>query len=58
MVFPGLDGPFGCVAAMDVGGHEFEFNLVFLEGFAEIFGAFVVEDVEGRGMSVVAEFEE
>ncbi len=58
MVLPGLDGSFSGIAAMDVGWHEFELDLVFAEGFAEIFGAFIVQDVEAWGVSIVSEFEE
>ena len=44
MVFPCLDGSFGRVAAMDVGRHSLEINVVFVERFFEFVRAFVVED--------------
>jgi hypothetical protein len=46
VVFPRLDGAFGCVSATDVRGHVLESNVVFLECFFEIVRAFVVQDVQ------------
>jgi hypothetical protein len=43
MVFPSLDGSFGGVSAMAMRGHSLVVDSVFLEGFLEFVGAFVVE---------------
>jgi hypothetical protein len=56
MVFPSLDGSFGGVSAMAVRGDSLAVDSVFLEGFLEFVGAFVVEHVQRGRMSVVLEF--
>jgi hypothetical protein len=45
MVLPGLDGSFSCVGVACMWRDELEFDVVLLECFLELCGAFVVEDV-------------
>jgi hypothetical protein len=44
MVLPGLDGSFSCFGAVDVWRDELEIDIVLLECFLELSGAFVVKD--------------
>ena len=46
MGFPGLDGTFGSVATMIVGGDALEVYCVFGEGCFHIFGALVIKNME------------
>ena len=46
MVFPGLDGTFGSVATMIVGGNALEVYCVFGEVCFNFFGALVIKDME------------
>ena len=52
MILPGLDGAFGGVASVYMWWHALEGDVVFLERFFEIVGAFVIEDVELWGVAV------
>ena len=56
MVFPGLDCSFGGVGTMDVRWNELEGDIVFLEGFLEFVGAFVVQYVHLGGISIYLKF--
>jgi hypothetical protein len=55
MVLPGLDGSFGRVSTVAMWWDPLEINLVFLEGLFQLVGAFVVENVEIRCVSVQLE---
>ena len=52
MIFPCLDCAFGGVAAVAVGRDALEVDVIFLEGFLEFVGAFVVEDVKGGRVAI------
>ena len=52
MIFPCLDSAFGGVAAVAVGRDALEVDVVFLEGFFEFVGAFVVDNVEGGSVAI------
>ena len=52
MVFPSLDGALGCVSAMVMRGNALEGDFVFLESLFELFGTFVIEDVQLGRVSV------
>jgi hypothetical protein len=56
MVFPSLDGSFGGVSAMAVRGHSLAVDSIFLEGFFEFVGAFVVKHVQRGRIPVVFKF--
>ena len=53
MAFTCLDGSFGGIASMDVGRDALKVNSVLLESLFQEFGAFVVNYVKVRGLSVV-----
>ena len=42
MVFPGLDGALGSIAAVDMWRHYLEGDVVFIEGFVHLKGEFVI----------------
>jgi hypothetical protein len=52
MVFPGLDGSFGGVAAVAVRRDTLEVDVVFFKSLLELVRAFVIEDVEVGCISV------
>jgi hypothetical protein len=54
VVLPSLDGTLGGVSAVDIGWHELEIYRVFGEGLFHNVGAFVVQDVESWGKTVVS----
>ena len=49
MVLKGLDGPFGCIAAMDCGWCLLEFDILVVDMVLEEAGAFIVKHVELDG---------
>ena len=53
MILEGADGSLSSVASIHVWGDKLECDIFILEGFPEVIGALVVEDVQGRGMSVL-----
>jgi hypothetical protein len=52
MDLPGVDGSFGGIAAVNVGGHWFESHVILLEGLFELTGAFVVDDVQAGCVAI------
>jgi hypothetical protein len=52
MVFPGLDGSFGGVAAVAMRRDTLEVDVVFFKSLLELVRAFVIEDVKVGCISV------
>ena len=52
MIFPCLDGSFGGIAAVTVGGNALKIDVVFGESGFNFGGTFIVDDVEFWGVSV------
>ena len=57
MIFPCLDCAFCGVSEMHVRRDKLEGYLVFFEIFSEFFTAFIVENVNFRGVVICLEFE-
>ena len=55
-VIPGLDGLLGGIATMVVRSYMLEVYAVLGESSFDIFWAFIVQNVEFRGISVAVEF--
>ena len=52
VILPSLDGSFGCIASVALWWDLLEGDVIFPECFFEFVGAFIVEDVEFRCISV------
>ena len=55
MVFEGANGPFGCIALMDMRGYKLEAAFVGRDGLPEGRAGLVIHGVQGRGLVRVFE---
>ena len=55
VVFEGANGPFGCIASMDMWGYKLEAAFVVSDGLLEGRAGLVIHGVQGRGLVSVFE---